>query len=110
MGATSGVDSDSVLDLLLLFKGSGEGASYSASSVGGRVGEAADLGEAGLFEEETAFFLFNGPEEVAFFRGTAALSFASAVGSPEVGLDFFWAGLNGRSWFGSNFMRVDIDP
>ena len=96
-GANSGVDSDSVLDLLLLFKSSEEGSSSSASSVRGRVGVAADLGEAGLFEEETAFFLFSGPEEVAFFKGVATPSSASVEGSSEAGLDFLEAGLYGRS-------------
>ena len=68
-----------------------------ASSVRGRVGVAADLGEAGLFEEETAFFLFSGPEEVAFFKGVATPSSASVEGSSEAGLDFLEAGLYGRS-------------
>ena len=71
---------------------------------------AADLGEADLFEEEAHFFLFNGPEKVAFFGGAATPSSASTEGSPEPTLDFFGAGLYGRSRTGSNSIRVEIHP
>ena len=68
------------------------------------------LDEAGLFKQEATLFLSAAPEEMYFFGEEATSPSAAADDVLTFALGFFEAGLYGRSWTESNYIRVEIHP
>ena len=105
-----GAGSDSVdFVLFFLIRGFGEGSS-STSSLIDRIAVATGCDEAGLFEEEAAFILFNATQGADFYGEEVPPPPTAAEDAPAADLDFFGANLYVRSWFGSNSVRVKIHP